>query len=196
MHVLSLDRFGLKNAGTTFTAYIRKPLQVAMLCPSSKALTRALASRKCISRASKVIDLGAGTGVTTKALLDRLPRDGRVIAVELTDEFIPDLLDIDDHRLVVEHEDARSLRNILGRHQWNAADVIVSGIPFSSFDDEEGVELLQLIKSCLRPGGRFLAYQFRPTIKRLARHCFTGSQKTERVWWNLPPLKLYEFENV
>lgn len=110
MHVLSLDRIGLKNAGTTLTAYIRKPLQVAMLCPSSRALTHALACRPCIKKASKVIDLGAGTGVTTKALLEQLPRDSRAIAVELTDEFIPDLLNIDDHRLLVEHEDARSLK--------------------------------------------------------------------------------------
>ena len=181
------------NATTaTVAACLRNPKQVATVIPSSGRLTHCISQRSCISRARSVIELGAGVGNTTTALLQAMPTSSKLLAIEMTDDFMPALEAIEDQRLRVEHGDALSLRDIAEKYHLNKADAIVSGIPFSTIPQSQCLELMQTISEMLTPCGKFIAYQFSKSIKNYASQ-FLKPINEHRVWWNFPPLVVYEF---
>ncbi|MCA9008016.1 MAG: hypothetical protein KDA70_22285, partial [Planctomycetaceae bacterium] len=66
--------------------FFENPLQVASFVPSSGYLQRKLSSLACLQSARCVVELGPGTGETTKALLDAIPADTQLLCVEVVSE--------------------------------------------------------------------------------------------------------------
>jgi phospholipid N-methyltransferase len=72
------------------------------------------------------------------------------------------------------------------REGIEAADVVVSGIPFSYFDRERRKALLRKTNGILKPGGRFVAYQFTTHLIPLLKQHFRRVDTQFEVR-NLPP---------
>ena len=172
-------------------ACAKAPSTVASVCPSSSALTTCIADRDYVRHASRIVDLGPGTGGTTRAILDQLPANGKILAIEMTAEFIPTLLSIHDPRLTVVQGDAIRLEQFLSENRLGSPDLIVSGVPFSSLRSAAAHAIVATIHRTLRKDGVFLAYQLRGQLKRIAKPYFGEPETTEWVWWNLPPLRVF-----
>src|SRR3974377_115511 len=71
--------------------YMRNPRATASVCPSSPALSRRMAESIDFRRARTVVELGAGTGAVTREILGRLPRTGRLFAVDNNPRFVEHL---------------------------------------------------------------------------------------------------------
>lgn len=190
----------LTSVSSTLPCFIRgffeNPLQVASCLPSSSYLQRKLSSLSCLRNAQTVIELGPGTGETTQALLQALPRQSKLLCIEVVEEFAEYLQQISDPRLIVENGSALNLNTILKRNWFASSDVIVSGIPFSTFPPEEGRSLMQSIYRELAPGGAFVTYQFRNSVCDLASEYFGPPLKRSMVLWNLPPLEIFVWEKA
>lgn len=172
--------------------FVRRPNDIASLAPSSPYLTRRLAGLPCIREAQHVVELGPGDGGITRDLLQAMSPQAKLLAIELLEDLADVLCSIKDPRLIVEHADARLLVSLLERHQFDSIDVVVSGIPFSNLDAGHGREIVEAIHQSLRPGGTFVAYQFRDEINGLALDRF-GEPEITFVPWNLPPLRLFQW---
>lgn len=170
--------------------WLRNPSQVATICPSSPFLTQHLADRDCVREAGRVLELGPGTGGTTRALLSQMKPDAKLLTIEKTVAFADVLGDIDDSRLTVELGDARDLSNMARQHAFGETDVVLSGIPFSVLDPADAELIAQAVYDVLRPGGTFIAYQLKSDIEKYTLPLF-GPAKTESVAINLPPLHIY-----
>ena len=155
-------------------------------------MAQSLANQDCIRAARRVVELGPGTGKTTRELLRQMPCDGHLLTIEKVADFIAPLLQIDDARLQVHHGDASQLSEILRQYQFSEPDVIVSGIPFSHFDPSVGSQIIKGIYEALPSGGRFIAYQFRDDVTELARP-YLGDGQSSLVLLNLPPLRIYQW---
>jgi len=177
------------NDWTFFRGFLRRPGAVGYILPSSAWLARRLA-RAAGPGSGVIVELGAGTGETTLPLLQAMPAAGRLLAVEIDPEFAARLRRIDDPRLIVAEADAGDLSTLLARHGFDGADAVVSGIPFSTMAPEEGRQILRSIWSCLRPGGRFIAYQFRSRVAELARSLM-GEPEVGVEFRNIPPMRVY-----
>ncbi|MDZ7670386.1 MAG: methyltransferase type 12, partial [Gammaproteobacteria bacterium] len=116
---------------TFFQAFLKSPKVVASMIPSSPFLERRLVKAAHLATAGTVVELGSGTGGTTRALLAAMGGDGRLLAIERTAEFVDALREIDDPRLSVVHGCASELVGELERHGFGSADAVISGIPFS-----------------------------------------------------------------
>ncbi|KAA5542581.1 SAM-dependent methyltransferase [Roseiconus nitratireducens] len=182
----------VRDRWTFLKAWMRRPQDVASIYPSSERLRRQLSHRDCIRSAGCVIELGPGTGETTSALLDSMPAHSRLLAVEKTEYFIDTLHDISDPRLDVWHGDAVHLPQIAAEHGIRFPDVIVSGIPFSRLSAPIAIELMRGIHQLLPVGGKFIAYQLRDRVCEFARPFF-GRSLSRRVWFNVPPLRVYSW---
>src|SRR6187551_3455343 len=71
--------------------WVRNPREIGSITPSSRFLTREVVERIDPSRARYIVELGPGTGVFTQALLDALPAEGRILAVDTNASFIEHL---------------------------------------------------------------------------------------------------------
>lgn len=180
---------------SVWKAWFRHPTQVASVCPSSRFLTRALAERDCVRAAERIIELGPGPGGTTAALLAQLRPDARLLAVEKSAEFASDLNSLADPRLDIVFGDAAELIEIAPQHAFPHADVIVSGIPFSSLPTMTAKQVAESAYEVLRPGGEFIAYQLRSDVTSYVTPIF-GPPSVQSVPLNLPPLSIFRWTKV
>ena len=173
-----------------FRRFLRHPTTIASVVPSSRFLTRRLADVAGMAHPRTVVELGPGTGCTTRALLRVLPRDARLLAIDLDDHFVENLRNDKDERLIVHHGSAERLQDILHMHGLPAPDLVMSGIPFSTMPSECARRIAHQIWTGLAPGGRFLAYQMRGHVARFAGEWMGPPQVCLEVR-NVPPMRIY-----
>jgi phospholipid N-methyltransferase len=173
-----------------FKEFLRSPSQVGTVIPSSRFLESRLVRIGQFEAARLVVELGPGTGGTTGAILQALPPDARLIAIERNADFIQRLREIADRRISVHHASAEDLEAVLEGHGMPRPDVVLSGIPFSTIPAAVGQRILRVVWDVLAPGGRFVAYQVRGRVEALARHLM-GTPQVEYELLNVPPLRVY-----
>src|SRR5262245_54469801 len=144
--------------------FLRKPQQVGSVIPSSRFLERRLVALSGARHARLLVELGPGTGGTTRALLNALPAEGRLLAVELEPRFAAILREMNEPRLIVHEGSAEHLLETLRAHGLGAPDAVISGIPFSTMETPLGRRIAKSIHEALDPGGRFVAYQVRGKV--------------------------------
>lgn len=110
-------------------AWIRSPLKMGAALPSSRSLARAMVAQVDMSRPGSIIELGAGTGMMTHALVEAdAPRD-KLLVIE-RDKKLHALLRATFHDLKILCADAMDLENVLREHNMQNVNAIVSSLPF------------------------------------------------------------------
>lgn len=176
---------------TFLEGFLRKPRQVGSIVPSSRFLEKRIVRTAELAGARTVVELGPGTGGTSRALLRALAPDARLLVIEIDPGFVAFLRrTIDDPRLTVHCGDARDLAGILTEHELPAPDVVLSGIPFSTIPRQIGLGIVRAVKQSLAPGGRFVAYQFRDVVEKLGKQVF-GKPAVSMELRNVPPMRVY-----
>jgi phospholipid N-methyltransferase len=175
--------------------FLRHPMQVASLVPSSRFLMRRILAAARAESAGLVVELGPGTGGTTRAILDVLPGDARLLAIELNPRLHRAVAAIPDERLIAHRGSACELLDILATYGLGLADAVVSGIPFSTMPRALGARIAAAIAECLAADGRFVAYQARARVAELCRpHLGTPRVDTELL--NIPPMRVFRWERA
>lgn len=172
--------------------FVRDPLAMASVTPSSAALTRAMVEPVRRS-APVVVELGPGTGVFTAALQERAP--GRHLAVELHDGLAAGLRERFPQVEVVT-DTAQALPAILAERGVGCVDAVVSGLPWAAY---AGGDLPRTIASVLGPHGVFTQFTYTwtrwapPSRRQLAqlRAAFDELVLTRTIWANVPPALVY-----
>ncbi|HPG24774.1 MAG TPA: methyltransferase domain-containing protein [Myxococcota bacterium] len=174
--------------------FLERPKEVGSIIPSSRWMERRITRTAELATAKLAIELGPGTGGTTKALLQAMAPDATLLAIEINPGFC-DLIreTIDDPRLIVHEGSAADIADALAKHDLGAPDVVLSGIPFSTMPRELGLAILRSVKESLAPGGRFVAYQFRDVVHTLGKQVF-GAADVQLELLNVPPMRVYRWD--
>jgi phospholipid N-methyltransferase len=175
-----------------FQGFLSRPKEVGSIIPSSRFLERRVIRCGGIAQARLVVELGPGTGGTTRALLRAMRPDATLVAIEINPRFAEVLRNVGDPRLRVHEGSAADLSRVLGDLGLPAPDVVVSGIPFSTMTRDVGTEILRAVHDALRPGGRFVAYQVRDRVAHLGRQVF-GRAAVQLEPLNVPPMRVYRW---
>jgi phospholipid N-methyltransferase len=174
--------------------FLERPKEVGSIIPSSRWMERRITRTAEIAQSKLIVELGPGTGGTTKALLQAMTPDARLLAIEINPGFCELLSEtIRDERLIVHQGSAADIAEALVKHDLAAPDVVLSGIPFSTMPKELGLSILRSVKQNLAPGGRFVAYQFRDVVHTLGRQIF-GSASIQLELLNVPPMRVYRWD--
>jgi len=176
-----------------FKEFLKNPQQVASVVPSSRFLERRVVEVAGVQAAGTVVELGAGTGGTTRAILGAMRRDAKLLSIEINSRFRTSLERIGDSRLVAHTGSAHELEEALSLHDLPAPEVVISGIPFSKISRTSASRILETISSVLVPGGRFVAYQLHKRVESLCRP-FLGPARVAVELRNIPPLRVYCWE--
>lgn len=172
--------------------FLRQPKGVGSVIPSSRFLERKMVRMAGVAQAESVIELGPGTGGTTRAILAAMPETATLLAIELDPAFADHVRNIDDRRLIVHQGSAEHLAELIAAHRLRAPNAILSGIPFSTMPEDVGTRIIEAIRDVLAPGGCFVAYQFRGAVAERARPIL-GEPDVSPEFLNIPPMRVYRW---
>ena len=144
-----------------FKAYLRHPLQLGALFPSSSALGSLMVRHIKTDIHGKILELGPGTGSLTRALLKRGVPEENLVLLEQSPEFIPILRNSFPKATVI-CGDAKDMVDILRPLAIEEFNEIVSGVPLNAM----GAQLRRIICGeafkLLRLGGSFVQVSYLP----------------------------------
>jgi len=179
--------------GLFFRSFLERPKEVGSVIPSSRFLERRVARAADLAHARLVVELGPGTGGTTRALLRHMAPGAKLLAIEINPRLAEQVRTrIGDPRLVVHTGSAAEIAEALAAQQLGAPDVVVSGIPFSTMPRSLALAILRSVHDSLPPEGIFVAYQVRDRVAVLGREVFAAPRVQLEVR-NVPPMRVYRF---
>jgi phosphatidylethanolamine/phosphatidyl-N-methylethanolamine N-methyltransferase len=177
-----------------FRNFLKSPKEVGSVIPSSRFLEKRIVKSADLTNARLAVELGPGTGGTTRAFLRQMRPDAKLLAIEINPRFAKLLREtVTDPRLIVHCGSATDIPAALAEHGLEAPDVILSGIPFSTMPRKVGIGVLESVKQSLSDTGRFVAYQFRDRVDTLGREVFGPSRKQTELL-NVPPMRVYRWD--
>jgi phosphatidylethanolamine/phosphatidyl-N-methylethanolamine N-methyltransferase len=181
-----------KSSIEFFKGFLKNPREVGSVIPSSRFLTRRTLECGDVRDARVIVELGPGTGVLTRHALEHMRPDAKLVAIEISSDFVEVLrAQFPDPRVHVHHGSATEIEAALAKIGERSADLVMSGIPFSTLERGVGLATLRAAKRVLSPGGRFVAYQFRSKVRDFGEPVFGTRAETHSGFWNVPPMKIY-----
>lgn len=169
---------------------LRKPHQVVALAPSSRALCAEMVA-ELDPDGGPVIELGAGTGNITRAILGAGIASGDCHAIEMNTDFC-DRLRAKFPGLNVHCMSAGDC----GEVPVENAQAVVSGLPLLSMPLQLQRAILTGFARKVRPGGTYVQFTYgpKPPVARAVREELGLSWRASgTIWWNLPPARVYRF---
>jgi len=158
--------------------FLKHPRMLGSVIPSSRFLINGLLRQMDWNRARVIVEFGPGVGTITTEVLKRLPRDGKLVVFETNGDFVDYLRrSLADPRVHIVHGSAEDIGRELDSLGLDGADYVISGIPFSTMPPEVRVRILRATQAALRPGGRFLVYQFSPAVSTHLNEIFSDVKK-------------------
>lgn len=186
----------MKGAKTFGREWLRAPLRVGAITPSSGHLAKAI-TVGLSSQSGPIIELGPGTGAITREILARGVGPERLAAIELSTAFAQALRQKHPHIHVIEGDAG----NVSALSPFAAGEVeqVICGLPLISLPAPLVERILIGSFETLKPDGSLRLFTYAPrcpvrpaTLMRLGLR----SQKLSRTLRNLPPAYLYELRRV
>jgi len=169
--------------------FFRYPAMLGSIVPSSRFLVKDILSRIDWNRARVVVEFGPGVGTITREMLRRMRGDAVLIVIELNEEFVEYLRDtFRDPRLRIVHGSAVDVRRILAEQGIDAADYVISGLPYSLLSESLRREIVAESRLALRPSGSLLVFQFNRKLLPYLKSSFQSVQQNLQVLNILPAL--------
>jgi len=174
-----------------FKGFIKHPVMVGSIIPSSDTLIAHMLSRVDWGNTRLFVEYGPGVGTFAPHVLKRLAPDAAYVAIDTNPDFIEYLAaSIADSRFRPILGSAADVEQIVRDSGFDRADYVLSGLPFSTLPAGAGPAIAAATARILRPGGAFLVYQFRARVRDfIAPHFRRIDQGME--YWNVPPCCLF-----
>lgn len=178
-------------AGIFLRGFVKHPVMVGSVIPSSNRLIRKMLAPIDWAGAKVVVEYGPGVGTFCRPILERLAPDAQLIVIDTNPDFIDYLnATILDSRFSAVHGSATDVERIVAEHGHAHADYVLSGLPFSTLPPGIGDRIAAATQAVLRPGGAFLVYQFNPRVRDFLDRQFARIDH-DMEWWNVPPAQLW-----
>ena len=174
-----------------FRRWLTNPLQMGSIVPSSDALCRRIVRHTTCAADEAVLELGAGTGVVSRALLEGgVPRE-RLIVVEIVREMADYLREALPGVTVIEG-DARMLPGLLPRHWHGRIGSVVCGIPLVLLSLATQRQFIDAIEA-VAPGRGFLHYSYCATSPLPWRKHALVPRREAWTPLNFPPASVWRY---
>jgi phosphatidylethanolamine/phosphatidyl-N-methylethanolamine N-methyltransferase len=178
--------------------WLRRPLAMGAVVPSGPLLARALALTavaEIAGRDGHVIELGAGTGEVTKALLAAGIAPDRLALVERDPELAAFLRRHFRGPRIIEGDAAR-LPKLLAAEGVAKVAAVISGLPLLSLPSDVVTGIVHGVFEALPRGAALVQFTYGPAppVPRALRESLhlVGAHG-RRIWRNVPPAVVWTF---
>ncbi len=179
-----------------FKGWIDKPKRVGAILPTSSITARKMASVINPQSGLPVLELGPGTGIITKAILERGVAPEKLVSVEFSTDFYNHLVENFPGVNFI-NGDAFDIENTLGE-KWKGQqfDSVVSAIPLLSFPMYRRVQLINALLDLLPPGRPVVQITYSPVSPVIAWPDDYHIEHFDFVVRNIPPAQLWIYRKA
>lgn len=184
-----------RQLGHFLTSWVRDPMGIGAVAPSSASLAKLMA--RGLHAGARVVEVGAGTGALTQAVLDAGVLESDLYLVESDERFV-EVLESRFPAARTVHGDA----TWLGRHLdelSGSVDFVISGLPLLLFSDVRKRRLLAAAFRLLGDHGAFHQFTYGgvcPVGRRVLDGLGLGAACLGFAAFNVPPAFVYRFERA
>ncbi len=176
------------------SAWLRNPLQTGALLPSGSGLAQAMAAQVEPGR-GRVVELGAGTGAISRALIARGLTPQQLVLVE-KDPVLFDALKRRFPEAIVLCGDAARLKELLHSAGVGRPGTLVSSLPLLGMRSRTRTRVLSQIFGVLGARGMLVQFTYSPLPPIpdvLVSALGVSGARVARVLWNLPPASVWVY---
>lgn len=179
-----------------FLAFLRNPRKVGNPFASGKSLSNAMAAQLDVSEDEYVVELGAGNGAVTKAILKAGVKPEKLIIIERDKQFLKRLANKFPGVQVLQG-DARQTDQILKDIGIGKVGAVVSSLPLLNMPHVVRHEIVNACFNALKKDGLYIQYTYglvSPVPKRNQKEIGIKGHVKKNVLLNLPPARVWTYQ--
>jgi phosphatidylethanolamine/phosphatidyl-N-methylethanolamine N-methyltransferase len=202
-----LQRLNIKHHSSTppkhrrerrhfIAAWLRSPLKMGACLPSSRSLARAMARQVDIMRDGTIVELGAGTGVVTQALVEAGIAKNKLLVIE-REKKLYELLGSAFPDLQLLCADAMELGEVLEKSGVRQVNAIVSSLPFLMMPTHVRHKIEEQMANSIGDEGIIIQFTYGHkspiSSSELKRYGLIG-KRVKLVLANVPPAHVWVYK--
>lgn len=153
---------------------------------SSQSMSRKMSEYIDIEQDMIIVELGAGDGVITKHILDKMSPKATLFVFEINPELCEMISKIKDERMILINDGAQYLQIHLEKHGFDHADHIISALPFMILPQDLTQEVLNISHQVLKKDGFFIQMHYSKSMIKWYKSIFS-KVLISYVPLNIPP---------
>jgi len=178
-----------------FKEFWKERRVVGAISPSSIFLAKKMISSIDFKSARILVEFGPGTGIFTKEILKNMHPDAKLLVFETQKSFCDQIeLEIKDERMILVNDSAEKIGEFLQKNGFEAADHIISSLPFTVIPTQIKNAILTQAVKYLSIKGTFLQFQYSLNAHKLLKSRFK-TVKLDFTPMNIPPAFIYRCNN-
>jgi phosphatidylethanolamine/phosphatidyl-N-methylethanolamine N-methyltransferase len=179
-------------------AWMRSPMKIGALLPSSRSLARAMARPVDVDNPGYVIELGAGTGVVTHALLQHGVDPDKLIVIE-RDEKLFSIVSSHFPQLRILCADAIQLDQVLRDAGVTKISAIVSSLPLMTMPKPVRRAIQKQMATIINDDSIIVQFTYGPqspfSRRQMTKNFLTGKRR-KMVVTNVPPAHVWVYKRA
>ena len=177
--------------GLFFRRWLANPLQMGSIVPSSDALCRRIAAAARWNSGEAVLELGAGTGVVSRALLAAGLPARRLLVNEIEPDMAAHLAASLPGATILPG-DARDLARLVPAAWHGRIGTVICGMPLLLLPRAEQQRIVDAIEQ-VAPGRGFLHFSYCATSPIPARRLGLAARRVGWTPLNFPPASVWRY---
>jgi phosphatidylethanolamine/phosphatidyl-N-methylethanolamine N-methyltransferase len=177
-----------------FKGWMKNPKNVGSIIPTSDHMAKRMASVIELSSGLPVLELGPGTGVITRAILQRGILPDQLYSVEYSAEFAKKLRHDFEGVNIVEGN-AFDLETTLGDAKVTKFDCVISALPLLSFPKAMRVSLIRDLLERIPDGRPIVQFSYGP-LSPVPQIPGVTVRHLEFIFRNVPPAQIWTYRKT
>lgn len=176
-----------------FKSLLKSPLKTGAFFPSSKHLAISIANFVSIPKEDEyIIELGAGTGRVTEAILLRGVPESQLVVFEMQPSLVKFLRKKFPNTIVIEGN-AADMEILLPNHIVGKVSTVVSGIPMVNLRFHEQQAIVKSCQNIMQSDGALLQFTYRPGSPLPSSRLGLRQRYLGHVFMNMPPAAIWQY---
>jgi len=146
--------------------------EVGTILPSSKGIINKMVKPIDFKNNITIIELGSGTGVITKNILNKMNSESNLICFETNKKFYDELKKIDDKKMTLLNDSAEMMESYINENEIIKVDYIVSSVPLVTLPKKVTNNILEQSEKLLNNHGCLIQLQYSKLLKRRLKKYF------------------------
>ena len=174
---------------------IATPKTVGAIMPTSARMANRMASIIDTGSGLPVLELGPGTGVITRAILDKGVKPENIVSVDYSSDFVRHLRGKYPGVNFI-NGDAFSLAETLENYRGQKFDCVISGIPLLNFPMHQRVKLIEDLLKLVPVGRPIVQFSYGPVSPVVARPDSYTIKHFDFIMRNIPPAQIWHYKKL